>query len=223
MFELITFDVYSASLDINGSAVPIVNRVLGWPEEKCLDFFKTWRTQQWSFLLLNNSMSDGYQSYRSITSKTLEYTIKKYEVNLNEEQKKKLMDIWVSFKAWPEAKEVIDEIKRRGYKVAMLSNGDYDMLEPLQNSSGIQFDYIFSAESAGAYKPAESVYDVPSKKTGISKHQMLHVAGSVFDVMGAKAAGCKCAWSNRYSDYVLDPKYEPDYNIKNLSELLNFL
>ena len=46
MFKLITFDVYSASLDINGSAVPIVREVLGWSEEKCLDFFKTWRTQQ---------------------------------------------------------------------------------------------------------------------------------------------------------------------------------
>ena len=52
---------------------------------------------------------------------------------------------------------------------------------------------------------------------------MLHVAGSVFDVMGAKAAGCNCAWSNRYSDYVLDTKYEPDYNMKSLSDLLEFL
>lgn len=223
MFKLITFDVYSASLDINGSAVPIVKEVLGWHEEECLEFFKTWRAQQWSFLLLNNSMGEGYLNYRTITTKTLEYAMKKFGVTLNDEQKKRLMEIWVSFKAWPEAKEVIDEIKRRGYKVAMLSNGDQDMLEPLQESSGIKFDYIFSAESAKAYKPAPSVYDVPFNEIGIKKEEMLHVAGSVFDVMGAKAAGCNCAWSNRYSDYVLDAKYEPDYNMKSLSDLLEFL
>ena len=223
MFKLITFDVYSASLDINGSAVPIVREVLGWSEEKCLDFFKTWRTQQWNFLLLNNSMGKGFLSYRYITSQTLEYALKKYGIDLTEEQKKRLMDIWVSFKAWPEAKEVIEEIKSRGYKVAMLSNGDQDMLEPLQNSSGIKFDYVFSAEAAGAYKPSPAVYDIPFQKTGIKKEEMLHVAGSVFDVMGAKAAGCFCAWSNRYSDYVLAPEYEPDYNMNNLSELLSIL
>ena len=223
MYKLITFDIYSASLDINGSAVPIVREVLGWSDEECLEFFKTWRAQQWNFLLLNNSMSEGYRTYRDITTKTLEYAMKKFEVTLTEEQKNRLMEIWVSFKAWPEAKEVIDEIKKRGYKVAMLSNGDQDMLEPLQESSGIQFDYVFSAESAKAYKPAASVYDVPFMKTGIKKEEMLHVAGSVFDVMGAKAAGCNCAWSNRYSDYVLDPKFEPDYNMKNLKDLLKFL
>ena len=223
MFKLITFDIYSASLDINGSAVPIVREVLGWSEEKCLEFFKTWRTQQWNFLLLNNSMNEGFMSYRDITAKTLDYAAKKYETILNEEQKRQLMDIWVSFKAWPEAKEVIEEIKRRGYKVAMLSNGDQDMLEPLQSSSGIRFDYVFSAGSARAYKPAAAVYEIPFQKTGIKKEEMLHVAGSVFDVMGAKAAGCVCAWSNRYSDFVLDPKYEPDYNMNNLSELLSIL
>lgn len=223
MFKLITFDIYSASLDINGSATPIVKDVLGWDDEKSLEFFKTWRTQQWNFLLLNNSMSVGFESYRSITTKSLEYAIKKFEISLTEEQKNRLMEIWVSFKAWPEAKEVIDEIKRRGYKVAMLSNGDKDMLEPLQSSSGIQFDYVFSAESAKAYKPSASVYDIPFLEIGIKKEEMLHVAGSMFDVMGAKAAGCNCAWSNRYGDYVLDPKFEPDYNMKSLSELLNFL
>ena len=56
-------------------------------------------------------MSEGYRTYRDITTMTLEYAIKKFDVNLNEDQKKRLMEIWVSFKAWPEAKEVIDEIK----------------------------------------------------------------------------------------------------------------
>ena len=32
MYKLITFDIYSASLDINGSATPIVKEVLGWTE-----------------------------------------------------------------------------------------------------------------------------------------------------------------------------------------------
>ncbi len=223
MYKLITFDIYSASLDIKGSANPIVEKVLGFDAEKAADFFSTWRNQQWNYLLLNNSMRNGYQTYRYITETTLHYTEKKFGITLSEDQKKELMNIWVSFKAWPESKAVIDAIKAKGYKVAMLSNGDQDMLEPLQESSGIQFDYVFSAGDSKSYKPAPGVYDIPTLKTGIPKEEILHVAGSVFDVMGARAAGCNCAWSNRYQDFVLDEKYEPTYNMKNLSELLDIL
>ena len=223
MYKLVTFDIYSASLNINGSAVPVVDRVLGLGEEKSTEFFKLWRTQQWNYLLLNNSMKTGFESYRYITMKVLEYTEKKFGISLTEEQKAQLFEIWTTFRAWPEAKEVIDEIKKRGYKVGMLSNGDLDMLKPLEDSTGIEFDYIFSAEQAGGYKPCPDVYDVPLNALGLKKDEMLHVAGSSFDVMGAKSAGCHCAWSNRLKEYVLDERYKPDYELSNLYELLDIL
>lgn len=223
MYQLITFDIYSASLDIFGSAVPKVSEVLALDSETARLFFKTWREQQWNFLLLSNSMKDGYRNYRYITRRTLEYAEQKFDLRLTAEQAEELMSIWTSFRAWPEAREVIGELRNRGYQVAMLSNGDQDMLEPLVQSSGIEFDYIFSADRARAYKPNPAVYDVPFQLTGIEKKDMLHVAGSMFDVMGAKAAGCRCAWANRYHDAVLDPAYAPDYDLRDLTGLLNIL
>ncbi len=38
---------------------------------------------------------------------------------------------------------------------------------------------------------------------GMTSNQILHVAGSATDVIGAKAAGLQCAWSNRKQDKVL--------------------
>lgn len=223
MYKVITFDIYSASLDINGSAIPIVEKVLDLSKEECAEFFKTWRAQQWNYLLLNNSMGDGYYSYRYITEQVLEYTEKKFDLKLTLEQKKELMEIWTSFKAWPEAKKVIDELKRRGYKVAMLSNGDEDMLRPLQESTGIDFDYVFSGDQAGCYKPNPEIYNNVLKSLDIGTDELLHVAGSLFDVMGAKSAGLNCAWSNRYNEFILDTKYIPDFELSSLDKLLDLL
>jgi len=47
--------------------------------------------------------------------------------------------------------------------------------------------------------------------------------GSMFDVMGAKAAGCICAWSNRQGEPMIDEKYKPDYELTSLSDLLEIL
>ena len=223
MYKVVSFDIYSASLDINGSAIPIVEEVLQLPKETCADFFKTWRAQQWNFLLLNNSMNKEFFTYNYITSRVLEYTEKKFEISLTDDQREKLMKIWTTFKAWPEAKKVIDEIKSRGYKVVMLSNGDKDMLDPLQNSTGIDFDDIFSGDQANCYKPNPLIYRNALEKLGIEKDELLHVAGSLFDVMGARADGFHCAWSNRLGEFVLDQDFAPNYELKNLSELLNIL
>lgn len=223
MYKVITFDMYTATLDINGSAIPIVSEILEEDLSTSSEFFKTWRASQWNYLLLNNSMEKGFKSYDYITRSVLDYTEEKFKMTLSKETKEKLMKVWLNFKAWEEASEVLLEIKNRGYKIAMLSNGDHKMLEPLAKACNVEFDYIFSAEDAKKYKPHPLVYNVPFEKLGIEKSQLLHVAGSVFDVMGAKSAGITCAWSNRFSEPIFDKNYEPDYNMTNLKELLNIL
>lgn len=223
MYKLITFDMYSALLDIEGSALPRVISVLKRPSEECLTFFKLWRTRQWDYVLLSSLMDKGFLSYYDITWKALEYTGKKTGIYLSLPEKTELMEIWTSFLAWPEAKETIDLIKAKGYQVAMLSNGDETMLKKLEDSTGITFDYIFSADQANHYKPHVSIYELPTEKLGIAKTDFLHVAGSLFDMMGAKAAGCNCAWSNRLGEYTLDPQYLPDYETTNLQQLLAHL
>jgi len=51
---------------------------------------------------------------------------------------------------------------------------------------------------------------------GLKLEEVLHVAGFPFDTMGAKAEGLQCAWSNRFRDYLIDPKYKPDYEMEGL-------
>ena len=222
-FKMITFDAYSALLKLEDSMVPIVERVINREEVDSLAFFRMWRTRQWDYVLLGSNLEKGYHSYEYLTRATLLYTMKKFNVTLTQEEQDEMVDGWSHMKAWPEAKEVLDEIQRRGYKIAILSNGDEKMLRPLIESTGIQFDEVFGAEHAKAYKPNPAIYALPFELCGYKNEEVLHVAGSTFDLMGAKSAGIFCAWSNRYDDFPIDEKYTPDYNFKDLRGLLEIL
>lgn len=222
-FKMITFDAYSALLRLEDSMVPIVEKVINREDIDALAFFRMWRTRQWDYVLLSSNLEKGYHSYEYLTRATLTYTMKKFNVTLTQAEQDEMVEGWSHMKAWPEAKEVLGEIQRRGYKIAILSNGDEKMLRPLIESTGIQFDEVFGAEHAQAYKPNPKIYALPFERCGYKKDEVLHVAGSTFDLMGAKSAGIFCAWSNRYDDFPIDEKYTPDYNFKNLQGLLEIL
>lgn len=221
-FKLITVDAYSALLDLEGSMQPLVEKVLNNDKIDALAFFRMWRAKQWDYVLLSSNLEKGYHSYEYLTRATLIYTMKKHGLTLSQAQQDELVDGWSHLKGWPEAQEVFNKLQAKGYKIAILSNGDEKMLEPLKQSTGINFDYIFGAEHAKAYKPNPNIYKLPFKE-GYKHEEVLHVAGSTFDTMGAKSAGIYCAWSNRYHDYPIDEKYTPDYNLDNLSGLLDIL
>ncbi len=223
MYKVITFDMYSATMDINGTAIPQVAEILNCDMDFAKTFFTTWRSQQWNYLLLNNSLQTGYISYWDITKLVLDYTCNKFDRKISQETYDKLMNVWLSFKPWPEATQVLKTLKERGYKIGMLSNGDQEMMLPLQENCGVKFDYIFSSGDAFYYKPHPDVYKKVLETLNMDSSEVLHVAGSMFDVTGTVSAGMDCAWSNRHGESVLNPKYQPTFNMNNLTGLLDIL
>ncbi|TCL38826.1 2-haloacid dehalogenase [Anaerospora hongkongensis] len=222
-YKVITFDAYSALLDIKGSLVPALEKVFDVSGKDLTAVFAMWRTRQWDYVLLSSSMNKGFLSYRYITRCALDYTLLKFDLTCSEANREELVDAWSHLSAWPEAQTTLLEIKRRGYPIAILSNGDEAMLKSLEGSTGIVFDYIFCAEQAKAYKPSPKIYQLPFDKLGLARAEVLHVAGSPFDMMGAKAEGLLCIWSNRFHDFPIDPIYKPDFECNDLSGLLKVL
>ena len=121
-------------------------------------------------------------------------------------------------KPTPEANEVLATLAARGVRLAILSNGDQDMLEAIAARLETPFDHIFSSEQCGLYKPHPSVYAIPGQSIGAENY--LHVAGSASDVVGARAAGVSCYWSNRQGDRVVLPDYAANYQGSDLTGVL---
>lgn len=64
---------------------------------------------------------------------------------------------------------------------------------------------------------------LPNGLNGILFSLVLHVAGTVHDVIGTKAVGLTCVWSNRSGDAILDPAHAPDYITKDLTGVLDLV
>lgn len=122
-----------------------------------------------------------------------------------------------------EATGLDETLSTRGYALALLSNGDRDMLQALAGRLAVPFAQVFSSEDAGAYKPHPALYALPMRTPGLERAQLLHVAGAANDALGATAAGIRCYWSNRTGDVPLDPAYTPACEGHSLEGLLDIL
>ena len=144
-------------------------------------------------------------------------------LDLPEPSRASLVEAWQDLRPWPEAALVLATLKARGYSLSLLSNGDTAMLRALLTKLPAVIDQVFSSQQAGFYKPHPSIYALPLQSLALDASELLHVAGSPTDVLGAKAAGISCAWSNRQRQPALDRDRPADYEMSDLSQLLEIL
>ena len=221
--KLVTFDVYMALLDIEGSLVPVVADALGVPSDQATPFVRTWRAKQLERAASSNSLEKGRTSFRDATAMALDYVASRNDIEIAPETREALIKAWDELNPWPEANDAVAAVKAKGCMTAILSNGDQAMLEAVAQNFSSGFDHILSSETAGKYKPHPAVYDLPSTVLGIDKKDVLHVAGSGNDVLGSIAAGVACVWSNRHGDNLLDPAYPATAVVSDLSHVADLL
>ena len=216
--RLITFDAYAALTDYRSSLLPALESIPGLDSAEASEFLELWRARQLGIAALSNALGQGRINFRECTSLALDYALNSHHLDMNASTREDLIRAWYPLKPWPEANEVLATLAAKSIRLAILSNGDEDMLEAIAAQLDTPFDYIFSSEQCGMYKPHPSVYAIPSQAVGVDDY--LHVAGSANDVVGARAAGIICFWSNREGDRVVLPDYAPSYQGPDLTGIL---
>ncbi|MCM3714303.1 haloacid dehalogenase type II [Halalkalibacter oceani] len=222
-YRLVTFDVFSALANIEGTFIPILARHPQFVNQDAAAFFRMWRTKQYEYLIMLNSLQRHFLGFKEVTRRTLVHTLYAHRIDLSEHDQERLVQKWSELEFWDDARQTVEQVKEKGYTIAMLSNGGQEMLISLQNRLGVGFDYIFSAEEMGCYKPSPTVYQYAYEQAGVEKEQMLHVAGSAPDIVGAISAGIPSAWSNRLNALPIDLSYQPTYHFQRIEELLAYL
>jgi 2-haloacid dehalogenase len=222
--KLVTYDVYMALLDIEGSLVPVVQETLNLDADIATAFVRLWRTKQMERAAISNSLGKNRTSFRECTAMALNYCLGRHKLTLLPDTHRGLVLAWDILKPWTDADASVAAVKAKGYQTAILSNGDQNMLDTVASIfSPNTFDHILSSETAGHYKPHPSVYDLPTNVLGIAKEDIVHVAGSSNDVLGTISAGIRCIWSNRHADQLLDPAYPPTHETSNLTSVADLI
>jgi 2-haloacid dehalogenase len=219
---IVTFDFYSALVDYETSVAPAVRAVCG-DDPAALALTRTWRAKQLEWAQLSNSLQCGRISFRECTRRALVHTFARAGHALSRPDVERLVAAWDQLAPWPEANAALRETKARGYRIAVLSNGDDAMLRAGVRAFDVEFDDVFASDRAGVYKPHPAMYALAVEALGCAPGDILHVAGSAIDALGAKLARLRCAWSNRAGDPPMMPDVLPDHELRDLTGLLDIL
>jgi len=213
-FELISFDCYGTLIDWE---LGMKNALRELAEKKDISIDIEEAPGKYIKIELEVE-KERYRKYSEILTISLKRLLK--EVELNPEEEKIFVNTLPKWPPFPETREVLRELKNRGYKLAILSNIDEDMIKKSIDLMGIEFDCVITAEQTRSYKPSLNHWKRMLEVFKISKNRILHVAASyVHDIIPAHEMGIKTAWINRNKEKRERIDYEFD-NLKPLTEIL---
>ena len=221
MLKAVTFDIYTAVFDTAGSIAALLQTYLEQRglKEDAVAIARVWRQKHFDFLLLANSIEREPASNRRAIHEAARYALRHVRPAPSDVELEELTSSWERLTPWPDALEVLTEIRRQPVVLGALSNGDKDMLLALLATLPIEFDVVVSTEGS-KFKPHPSVYARALDLCGASRDNFVHIAGSVNDAMGATAAGIETIWTNRTGDAALDSRFAPAYEVKDLRSAL---
>ena len=132
-----------------------------------------------------------------------------------------------SLPSWPPFPEVpgaLAELRERGWRLAILSNTDPDLLAASVAAIGVPFDALITAGEAGSYKPAPGHWERFFADTGAAPDHHVHVAASLFhDVEPAARMGLQTVWINRLGESSSLPRAAELADLGGLPEVLDQL
>src|SRR6185436_5658279 len=108
-------------------------------------------------------------------------------------------------------------------KLAILSNGDRDMLQAAGPHIGFTFDHVISVEEAGYFKPHWKTYAKAAEIMALAPEDILFVANHPFDCIGAKSFGMRTAFIDRRKRPFGETPHQPDLIVADFAELASTL
>ena len=216
--KAIIFDAYGTLFDVNSAAEKCKDKI----GDKWEGFANYWRTTQLEYTWLRSLMK-RHKDFWQITEDSLDKSMKVF--NVNKLLKNELLDLYKSLSTFPEVNQTLKELKKKQYKLTILSNGTPSLIRNLVKENDLEniFDDLLSVEEVKTYKPHPHVYNIPIKKYGILKNEVAYLSSNTWDISAAGNFGFKTIWVNRNNSIFDNLDFNPPMQIKNLNELINIL
>ena len=216
--KAVVFDAYGTLFDVNSAAEKCKEKIgANWET-----FANFWRTTQLEYTWLRSLMK-RHKNFWEVTEDSLDKTMKVF--NINKDMKEELLSLYKILSPYPEVRGVLDDLKKKNYKLAILSNGNPTLLNELVASNKLNdlFDDLFSIEEVKVYKPDSRVYEIPIKKYNLKANEITFLSANTWDVSGGGNYGYNSIWVNRnkLEFDILD--YKPKNEINNLTHLLDIV
>ncbi len=162
--------------------------------------------------------------YRQVLAEALERVAHREGLELDAEDREALAESLPSWPPFPEVPGVLAELRTRGWRLAILSNTDPDLLEASLERIGVPVDLRITAADAGSYKPAHGHFERFFERSGATRERHAHVAASLFhDIEPCAELGLRAVWINRLGEVSDLPRAAELPDLSGLPDVLDRL
>lgn len=100
---------------------------------------------------------------------------------------------------FPDVPAGLERLQRQGHRLAVLTNSARETARQHLDRAGLLdcFESVIAVDEVGVYKPAGRAYEYGLEQLGAPAESTWLVAAHDWDVIGARAAGLRCAFLSR--------------------------
>jgi 2-haloacid dehalogenase len=186
-----SFDCYGTLIDWNAGIRGELARVFG--EEQADEQLRRYHE------LEPELEHDGKLTYREVMTEAMR------RLGAPDGEEAGLADSLPRWQPFPEVPASLEELRRRGWRLGILTNSDPDLIEASKRLLGVPVDETIAASEIGSYKPALEHWREFADRSCADPARHVHVAASHFhDIAPATELGIPSVWINR-----LGERFEP--------------
>jgi len=219
--KALAFDQYGTIVDMQKGLTEAVTPFLkekGW-DGSPNSFVTWWRRTHFENSMIDALLDRGHTPYRQIGHRAVSHVMDRCGISYSQEEVRWLVAEIEKLKPFPDVVAALEKLRRAGYKLAILSNGDPDMLQAAGPHIGFPFDHVISVQEAGYFKPHWKTYATAEARIGLDRSSILFVANHAFDCIGAKAYGMRTAFIDRRKRPFGETPHQPDLIVADFAEL----
>jgi 2-haloacid dehalogenase len=139
-----------------------------------------------------------YRRYKDVLAAALARAAAGRGVQMSEADARTLERSWGSLPIFDDVESMLSELRRNGWRLAVLTNCDDDLFEITHRTFRRPFDLFVTAERVRGYKPAPWHFRAFQQLTRVNRCDWVHVACSWYhDIAPAHALGVQTVWLDR--------------------------
>lgn len=214
--KALVFDAYGTLFDIH-SVVARCDEY--WPGRGAA-LSQAWRVKQLEYTWMRALMG-RYVPFSTVTRDALEYACESLGLALDAAKTDALMQAYRELSPYPDVPGALEQLRTGGRKLAILTNGSPDMIDPLVRHCGMEstFDAVLSADALRIFKIAPQVYQHAVDRLGVAAGEIGFVSSNCWDALGARNFGFNVWWINRQNAPLDRLDAQPNGILKGLGEL----
>ena len=188
-----TFDCYGTLVDWSAGIAGELVRL--WPEADAAELLVRYHEVE-PRVQMGRSLP-----YREVLRESLRLLADHEGLALGRDCEYALADSLPSWPVFSDVPGALAELRGRGWRLAVLSNTDPDLLSGSLAAIGVPFDLAITAAEAGSYKPAHGHWQRFRAESDADPARHVHVGASPYhDLAPAAELGLVAVWINRLGE-----------------------